>query len=136
MIEAVERAGGWRLRLADTVGVLDPLSTARLVSDLKARTSLALEFHGHDDLGLATANTLAALRAGCAEASVTVLGLGERAGNAALEQVAVASGAQAVIRGLDRDADTFTVVHAVPGQREPGPVGHGRGRGLAHREPR
>lgn len=90
MIEAVERAGGWRLRLADTVGVLDPLSTARLVSDLTARTSLALEFHGHDDLGLATANTLAALRAGCAEASVTVLGLGERAGNAALEQVAVA----------------------------------------------
>jgi len=90
MIEAVERAGGWRLRLADTVGVLDPLSTARLVSDLKARTSLALEFHGHDDLGLATANTLAALRAGCTEASVTVLGLGERAGNAALEQVAVA----------------------------------------------
>ncbi|CAI9413275.1 2-phosphonomethylmalate synthase [Pleomorphomonas sp. T1.2MG-36] len=90
MTEAVERAGGWRLRLADTVGVLDPLSTARLVSALKARTSLALEFHGHDDLGLATANTLAALRAGCAEASVTVLGLGERAGNAALEQVAVA----------------------------------------------
>jgi homocitrate synthase NifV len=90
MTEAVERAGGWRLRLADTVGVLDPLSTAELVSALKARTSLALEFHGHDDLGLATANTLAALRAGCGEASVTVLGLGERAGNAALEQVAVA----------------------------------------------
>ena len=90
MTEAVERAGGWRLRLADTVGVLDPLSTTKLVSALKARTSLALEFHGHDDLGLATANTLAALRAGCAEASVTVLGLGERAGNAALEQVAVA----------------------------------------------
>jgi len=90
MTEAVERAGGWRLRLADTVGVLDPLSTTKLVSTLKARTSLALEFHGHDDLGLATANTLAALRAGCAEASVTVLGLGERAGNAALEQVAVA----------------------------------------------
>ena len=90
MAEAVERSGGWRLRLADTVGVLDPLTTTKLVADLKTRTSLALEFHGHDDLGLATANTLAALRAGCEEASVTVLGLGERAGNAALEEVAVA----------------------------------------------
>lgn len=90
MAEAVQRAGGWRLRLADTVGVLDPLSTTKLVADLRARTSLALEFHGHDDLGLATANTLAALRAGCEEASVTMLGLGERAGNAALEEVAVA----------------------------------------------
>ncbi|PKR87523.1 homocitrate synthase [Pleomorphomonas diazotrophica] len=90
MADAVERAGGWRFRLADTVGVLDPLTTATLVAGLRARTSLALEFHGHDDLGLATANTLAALRAGCAEASVTVLGLGERAGNAALEEVAVA----------------------------------------------
>lgn len=90
MAEAVERAGGWRLRLADTVGVLDPPSTAKLVGDLRAQTSLVLEFHGHDDLGLATANTLAALRAGCSEASVTVLGLGERAGNAALEEVAVA----------------------------------------------
>ncbi len=51
-----------------------------------------LEFHGHDDLGLATANTLAALRAGAACASVTVLGLGERAGNAALEEVVMALG--------------------------------------------
>ncbi|MCM5556454.1 homocitrate synthase [Pleomorphomonas sp. JP5] len=90
MAEMVAQSGGWRLRLADTVGVLDPLSTMKLVVDLRARTSLALEFHGHDDLGLATANTLAALRAGCEEASVTVLGLGERAGNAALEEVAVA----------------------------------------------
>jgi homocitrate synthase NifV len=90
MAEAVESAGGWRLRIADTVGVLDPLSTAALVASLKDRSSLALEFHGHDDLGLATANTLAALRAGCTDASVTVLGLGERAGNAALEEVAVA----------------------------------------------
>lgn len=90
MAEAVERAGAWRLRIADTVGVLDPLSTAALVAPLRARTSLALEFHGHDDLGLATANTLTAVRAGCTDASVTVGGLGERAGNAALEELAVA----------------------------------------------
>ena len=46
MTEAVERAGGWRLRLADTVGVLDPLSTTKLVSTLKARTSLAFSLKG------------------------------------------------------------------------------------------
>jgi homocitrate synthase NifV len=88
--ETAEAAGAFRLRLADTVGVLDPFSTFEMVSRLKARTGLALEFHGHDDLGLATANTLAAVRAGADHASVTVLGLGERAGNAALEEVAVA----------------------------------------------
>jgi homocitrate synthase NifV len=51
---------------------------------------MQLEFHGHDDLGLATANTLGAVRGGATHVSVCVTGLGERAGNAALEQVAVA----------------------------------------------
>ncbi len=88
--EVCETAGAFRLRLADTVGVLDPFSTDDLVRTLARRTSLPLEFHGHDDLGLATANTLAAVRAGATHASVTVLGLGERAGNAALEEVAAA----------------------------------------------
>jgi len=54
--------------------------------------SMDLEFHGHDDLGLATANTLAAVRGGATHVSVCVLGLGERAGNAALEQVVTALG--------------------------------------------
>ncbi|RAI31893.1 homocitrate synthase, partial [Rhodoplanes roseus] len=53
-------------------------------------SDLDLEFHGHDDLGLATANTLAAIRGGATHASVCVLGIGERAGNAALEEVATA----------------------------------------------
>lgn len=88
--EAVEQAGAFRLRIADTVGVLDPFTTFDLIAGLKRRSSVALEFHGHDDLGLATANTLAAIRAGAEEASVTVLGLGERAGNTALEEIAVA----------------------------------------------
>ena len=85
-----EKAGAFRLRFADTVGILDPFSTFEKISALVSRTSLAIEFHGHDDFGMATANTLAAVRAGARHASVTVLGLGERAGNAALEQVAVA----------------------------------------------
>ena len=88
--EAAQTAGAFRIRFADTLGILDPFGVHDLIMRLRANTDLAIEFHGHDDLGLATANTLAAIRAGAAHASVTVLGLGERAGNAALEEVAVA----------------------------------------------
>lgn len=87
--ETAASVGAFRLRLADTVGILDPFATARLVGDVVAASGLAVEFHGHDDLGLATANSLAAVRAGASHVSVTVCGLGERAGNAALEEVAV-----------------------------------------------
>lgn len=81
-----------RLRLADTVGILNPLQTHQLVSLVRdAAPGLALEFHAHNDLGMAVGNTVAALAAGCAAASVTVNGLGERAGNAALEEVAMAA---------------------------------------------
>lgn len=91
VLEAAEQAGARRFRIADTLGVLDPFSTYALVERLRARTSLDLEIHAHDDLGLATANSLAAVRAGATHASVTVVGLGERAGNAPLEEVAVAA---------------------------------------------
>ncbi len=90
VIDSVAAAGAWRFRFADTLGVLDPFGTEAIFRGLSSRTDLELEFHGHDDLGLATANTLAALRGGAKHASVCVLGLGERAGNAALEQVAAA----------------------------------------------
>lgn len=80
-----------RLRLADTVGILTPLQTYRLIDAVhNAVPTLALEFHGHNDLGMATANTIAAFEAGADAASVTVNGLGERAGNAALDEVAMA----------------------------------------------
>jgi homocitrate synthase NifV len=89
-IETAARAGAERFRYADTVGVLDPFATAEVFARLRAGTELELEFHGHDDLGLATANTLAAVRGGANAVSVCVLGLGERAGNAALEEVVTA----------------------------------------------
>lgn len=82
--------GARRFRIADTLGVLDPFSSYALVQALRRTTDLELEIHAHDDLGLATANTLAAIRAGATHASVTVVGLGERAGNAPLEEAAVA----------------------------------------------
>lgn len=85
-------AGLCRLRIADTVGILNPLQTADLFSALRAATpELSLEFHGHNDLGMATANTIAALASGADAASVTVNGLGERAGNAPLEEVVMAA---------------------------------------------
>jgi len=88
---AAHAAGVDRLRLADTVGVWSPLQTYAAVASLHATVpDLALGFHGHNDLGMATANTLAALEAGAHSVDVTVNGLGERAGNAPLEEVAMA----------------------------------------------
>jgi len=92
IIAAAKEAGARRFRIADTLSVLDPDASFALMAALRATTDLELEFHGHDDLGLATANTLAAVKAGATHASVTVIGLGERAGNAPLEEVAVALG--------------------------------------------
>ncbi|OAT87054.1 homocitrate synthase [Desulfotomaculum copahuensis] len=77
-----------RLRYADTVGVLDPLTTFERISRLKAALGdMEIEFHGHNDFGLALANTVAALKAGAACVDATVGGLGERAGNASLEEL-------------------------------------------------
>ena len=90
VMAAAAEAGARRFRIADTLSVLDPFTTYALVSELRRETDLELEIHAHDDLGLATANTLAAIQAGATHASVTVIGLGERAGNAPLEEVAVA----------------------------------------------
>ncbi|MGQ0682352.1 homocitrate synthase [Bradyrhizobium sp.] len=90
IVAAAKAAGARRFRVADTLSVLDPDASCALLAALRATTDLELEFHGHDDLGLATANTLAAIKAGATHASVTVIGLGERAGNAPLEEVAVA----------------------------------------------
>lgn len=88
---AVALSPARRMRLADTVGIAHPRRVAADIARLRAiAPDLDLEFHAHNDLGLATANTLAAFEAGAAAASVTVNGLGERAGNAALEEVVMA----------------------------------------------
>lgn len=90
LIEVAQRAqacGASRLRFADTLGVLDPFATFDAIARLRDALHIDIEIHAHDDLGLATANTLAALRAGATHANTTVNGLGERAGNAALEEI-------------------------------------------------
>lgn len=91
---AAEDAGAEVLNIPDTVGVMTPRMTFEFFKELKASTRVPLSAHAHDDLGQATANTLAAIEAGAEQCHVTVNGLGERAGNASLEQVTVSLAAQ------------------------------------------
>jgi homocitrate synthase NifV len=89
VVDAAQAAGAQRFRYADTLGVMEPFGVFDTVKTLRDICDLELEMHAHDDLGLATANTLAACRAGATHVNTTVNGLGERAGNAALEEVAL-----------------------------------------------
>ncbi|MDD2762294.1 MAG: homocitrate synthase [Methylomonas sp.] len=89
MAEAAQRAGACRIRFADTVGIMEPFGVVDAIRKLRVVTDMDIEMHAHDDLGLATANTLAAAIGGATHVNTTVNGLGERAGNAALEEVVV-----------------------------------------------
>jgi len=84
--EAV-RQGAKRVTVYDTNGSLDSFEVYHLVKRLKENVEISLFFHGHNDLGMATANSLAAVYAGAEGLDVTMNGLGDRAGNASLEQV-------------------------------------------------
>ena len=87
---SIQDCGANRLRFDDSVGILDPFQTSEVINKLRTEIDIDIEIHCHNDFGMATANTLAAVRAGARYASVTVNGLGERAGNAALEEVVMA----------------------------------------------
>jgi homocitrate synthase NifV len=90
VLDLAERTGARRFRFADTLGIMDPFTTQALFKRMRANTGLELEIHAHDDLGLATANSLGAVLGGATHVSTTVNGLGERAGNAPLEEVVMA----------------------------------------------
>jgi homocitrate synthase NifV len=85
-----QECGASRFRFCDTVGILDPFSTYTQVQKLVKLLSIPVEMHTHNDFGLATANSLAGIKAGALSVNTTVNGLGERAGNAALEEVVMA----------------------------------------------
>jgi isopropylmalate/homocitrate/citramalate synthase len=89
-----ETEGRAKFRVCDTIGwgVPDPYAAMpqgipRLISTLRRETGAELEFHGHNDFGFATANSLAAWRYGCRKVNVAFGGLGERTGNTSLEQM-------------------------------------------------
>lgn len=94
VVEAI-KAGATTINLPDTVGFFEPFEAYEkikyVIDTVQARGYTAIfSVHNHDDLGMATANTLAGIRAGCTQAEVTINGIGERAGNAALEEVVAA----------------------------------------------
>jgi homocitrate synthase NifV len=88
--QAAKEAGTDRLRYCDTVGILEPFTTYERIKELVSRVGIDVEMHTHNDFGMATANALAGVRAGAKWVGVTVIGLGERAGNAAMEEVVMA----------------------------------------------
>ena len=89
-LSAAVKEGAQRVCLCDTVGVLTPERSSELFSGITKLVRVPVAVHCHDDFGMATANTVAAVKAGAQEVHVTVNGLGERGGNTALEEVVLA----------------------------------------------
>jgi 2-isopropylmalate synthase len=93
-VEAAIRAGASTINIPDTVGYAVPADMHRIFAMLRERVpgadGVVLSTHNHNDLGLAVANTLAAVAAGVRQIECTINGIGERAGNASLEEVAMA----------------------------------------------
>jgi 2-isopropylmalate synthase len=114
LVAAALRGGATTISLADTLGRALPEGVAARIQELSSRVpelaGARLSFHGHDDLGLATANTLAAVRAGARQVEVAVNGLGARAGNAALEEVVAALSEHGESLGARTDVDLDALV--------------------------
>ncbi len=121
LMEIARGLGADRFRFCDTLGVLDPFATYDKLRTLVERVDLDLEVHTHNDLGMATANAIAGVRAGAKFVNTTVNGLGERAGNAALEEVVMALKHAC---GIDLGMDTgrFVALSKLVGQASSRPV--------------
>ncbi len=121
LMEIAKNLGADRFRFCDTLGILDPFTTYDKVSYLASRVDLDLEVHTHNDLGMATANAIAGIRAGARFVNTTVNGLGERAGNAALEEVVMALKHACGIE-LQIDTSRFVELSKLVGQASCRPV--------------
>ena len=102
-INAAKNAGADRFRYCDTVGIMEPFKLRDEISYLYNKTKFDIEMHTHNDFGMATANAIAGVMGGANHVCVTVNGLGERAGNAALEEVLMAL---IYVYGYKTDIDT------------------------------
>ncbi|HEX6302569.1 MAG TPA: 2-isopropylmalate synthase [Anaerolineales bacterium] len=107
------KAGATTLNIPDTVGYTTPDEFGRLISGIIANTpgieNVVVSIHCHNDLGLATANTLAGIQAGARQVEVTVNGIGERAGNTSLEEVVMALLTRRAVFGLETGVDTTQI---------------------------
>ena len=111
MVRATVAAGATTINIPDTVGYAIPEEFADLISYLREQVpelgeSVRLSVHCHDDLGMSVANSLAAVKAGARQVEGCINGLGERAGNAALEEVIMALRTRADYFGVDTQVDT------------------------------
>jgi 2-isopropylmalate synthase len=110
VLSAVVEAGATTLNIPDTVGYTVPEEfgalIAGIVANVKGVENVVVSVHCHNDLGLATANTLAGIRAGARQAEVTINGIGERAGNTALEEVVMALQTRRPVYGLETNIDS------------------------------
>lgn len=114
-VETAIRAGATTIDIPDTVGYATPPEMAKLVKIVRERIkdAVPVSVHCHDDLGLAVANTLAGLQAGATQAECTIAGIGERAGNAALEEVVMGLRTRASLYGLECGVKTEEIHRTV-----------------------
>ena len=110
VLEVAIRSGATTLNIPDTVGYTMPDEFGALIAGIIKNTpgveNCIVSVHCHNDLGMATANTLAGIRAGARQAEVTINGIGERAGNTALEEVVMTLYARHQVLGMDTNIDT------------------------------
>ncbi len=113
-VSAAIEAGAQTINIPDTVGFVTPdemhARIAYLVANVPRIDEIVLSVHCHNDLGLATSNTLAALRAGARQAEVTINGIGERAGNTSLEEVVMSLSVRKDLFGLTTGIDTTQIM--------------------------
>jgi len=115
VLGAAIESGATTLNIPDTVGYTTPEEFGALIAGIVENTpgmsdEVTVSVHTHDDLGLATANALAGIRAGARQAEVTINGIGERAGNTSLEEVVMALRTRNPVYGLETGIDTTQLV--------------------------
>ena len=113
MLEAVIRAGATTINIADTVGYAIPSSFAQLLKNIQENVTgvenVTLSVHCHNDLGLAVSNSLAAVEAGARQVEGCINGIGERAGNASLEEIIMALDTRKDLFNIDIGIDTTQI---------------------------
>lgn len=116
VLTEVIKAGATTLNIPDTVGYTTPDEFGNLIAgimkNVKDVENCIVSVHCHDDLGMATANTLAGIRAGARQAEVTINGIGERAGNTSLEEVVMALHTRKPVFNLETGIETTQLMRA------------------------
>lgn len=103
LFKTAKKCGAERVRYADTVSTLTPFQAHEIIQKIYDEIQIDIDFHGHNDFGMATANALSAFKGGAKYLSCTINGLGERAGNTALEEIVMA------LKYIEKSATDFDI---------------------------